>query len=342
MKIYDVIIVGAGPAGLRCAELLGPSGLEVLLIDKDQNPGDKVCAGGLTRKGMSILNLPDEVIEHKISRTALYSPRKKSSTNAPAPFLYTVDRQELAAWQMKKLEGTSVKVLTGSRVTSVEKDLLEVDGSEKYGYRYLVGADGYASMVRRFLGIPQERKLIGLQYQVPVEPVDPVLEIYLDSEYFGAWYAWSFPHRHTIAVGCACDPDLISPRLLKDKFHRWLERKGIDTTYARFESSPISYDYRGIRFGNVFLVGDAGGFASGLTGEGIYQSLVSGEASARMILDPAYDHPALHHVIRYNRAQEKIMRFLHFAGPFRGMIHGSVVGLMNNRSFKARINSSFS
>ncbi len=108
MKKYDVIIVGAGPAGLRCAEILSKSTLKVLLLEKDDVFGDKVCAGGLTRKSMEILNFPDSIIEHKITRTALFSRKRKSQTNAPEPFLFTVKRQELAAWQKGLLKDTNV------------------------------------------------------------------------------------------------------------------------------------------------------------------------------------------------------------------------------------------
>lgn len=48
METYDVIIIGAGPAGLKCAEILGNSKLKVLLIDKKKTIGPKICAGGLT------------------------------------------------------------------------------------------------------------------------------------------------------------------------------------------------------------------------------------------------------------------------------------------------------
>ena len=60
--VYDVIIVGAGPAGLRCAEILGQSKLSVLLLEKNAKMGQKVCAGGITRKDLAILDLQDEVI----------------------------------------------------------------------------------------------------------------------------------------------------------------------------------------------------------------------------------------------------------------------------------------
>ena len=97
---------------------------------------------------------------------------------------------------------------------------------------------------------------------------------------------------------------------------------------AVYKSAPISYDYRGFKFGNTFLVGEAGGFASGLTGEGIYQSLVSGEAAAQIIVDENHEPEELNAVIKYNSIQYKILRVFSNAGIFLGPIaarfHGNL------------------
>ena len=92
MKIYDIIIIGGGPAGLKCAETLGQTDKTVLLLEKKPIFGDKLCAGGLTKKDIEVLPLPDEVIEHKISRTALHSRRQSTGSNSQTPFLFTVNR----------------------------------------------------------------------------------------------------------------------------------------------------------------------------------------------------------------------------------------------------------
>jgi len=127
MKQFDVIIVGAGPAGLRCAEILGQSELKVLLLEKDETFGNKVCAGGITRKDLAILDLPDSLIEHKITHTAVHSRKRSNETIVPDPFVFTVNRNELGAWQREQLNTTSVEVLTKSKVTSIAKDHLTVN-----------------------------------------------------------------------------------------------------------------------------------------------------------------------------------------------------------------------
>ena len=73
MKKFDVIVVGAGPAGLICAKKLSKSDLKVLLLEKEDDFGDKVCAGGLTRKGLNLLDIPDDIIEQKVYKTAVYA-----------------------------------------------------------------------------------------------------------------------------------------------------------------------------------------------------------------------------------------------------------------------------
>ena len=65
MKYYDVIIAGAGPAGLSCAIHLIDSGLKVLVIDKNNKPGSKICAGGLRLSDISRLNIPAGMVAFK-------------------------------------------------------------------------------------------------------------------------------------------------------------------------------------------------------------------------------------------------------------------------------------
>ncbi len=129
---------------------------------------------------------------------------------------------------------------------------------------------------------------------------------------------------------------------LRENFHTWLSLQGIDTGDAVLESSPISYDYRGSRFGNIFLVGEAAGLGSGLSGEGINQALVSGQEVARMIMDPTYKPEALNSVIRFNAIQNKFMRVLYLAGIFRGLIIELILLLMNNKYIRTRVSNAFS
>jgi len=342
MKNYDVVIIGGGPAGLRCAELLGKSSLSVLLLEKENSFGDKVCAGGVTRKDISVMDIPDCIIEHKITKTAIFTPKRNSLTNGDEPFVFTLDRRALGQWQREQIDDKKVEIRTNAKVMEIQPKHVVVNDEEKVGYHYLIGADGYNSIVRKYLNIPQEKHLIGIQYAVPVQKVNPRLEIHLHSTYFKSWYGWIFPHKDHFVVGCACDPKLMPARVLKIHFHTWLKEQSISVENARYESAPISYDYRGLKFDNIYLVGEAGGFASGLTGEGIYQSLVSGEAAARMIMDEHDPSEDLESVITYNRIQYKIMKFLYRSGAFRGLIYELIVILMNNKRVKKKIHNSFS
>ncbi|MEN8224378.1 MAG: NAD(P)/FAD-dependent oxidoreductase [Bacteroidota bacterium] len=342
MEKFDVIIVGGGPAGLICAERLSKSQLSVLLLEKDDVFGDKVCAGGLTRKDLAILDIPDEIIGHKVHHTSLHSPARFNHTESPDPMVVTIDRKQLGAWQRSLLEGTSVTVMHNTRVAEVRKKSVMLDNGDEIGYSSLVGADGYASLVRRYLKLPQEKRIIGIQYMVPEKEQDTELKVFLDSRYFNAWYGWIFPHKDKISVGCGCDPRYYSGKRLKKNFHKWLDKMQIDISNATYESAPISYDYRGLRFDNIYLVGDAAGIASGLTGEGVYQSLVSGIEVAGYIMGQDEESDDLKAVLRYNRIQEKIMMFLIRIGPLRKIVFELIIMMMRNKRFKNRVNNGFS
>lgn len=337
-----MIIVGGGPAGLQCARELAHSQLSVLLLEKAAVFGDKLCAGGLTLKDMEVLPLPDEVIQQKIFRAAIHSRHRSADTITPVPYLFTVDRKELGAYQRRLLDETRVVVKTQSQVTEIENNKLTLKSGQEYGYRFLVGADGYASIVRRHLGLKVRKKLMGFQYSLPVSEEHPQLEMFLDARRFHLWYAWIFPHGNSIAVGCCCDPDRIDPQRVKRNFQLWLKERGIETAEAKLESYPIACDYQGYKFGDIYLVGEAAGLASGFTGEGIYQALLSGQEVARQILDPNHSAEPMKRLLKYNRTLDRMMAIFRWAGPLRAALQEFLLFLMTRNWIRDKVNAMFS
>ena len=337
-----MIIVGGGPAGLQCARELSRSSLRILLLEKREGFGDKLCGGGLTMKSMEVLPLPDHIIEQKILRTFIHSRRRDAGTVTSVPALFTVDRRVLGGYQRSLLDGTAVEVKPNSQVIEIGDNSVVLKDGTAYGFRYLVGADGYSSMVRRHLGLKVQKKLIGFQYTIPVQVEYPALEIFMDARRFSVWYAWIFPHGDRIAVGCCCDPRRVDSQKIKDGFHNWLKDRKLEPGDAPLESYPIAYDYRGVKFGNIFLVGEAAGLASGFTGEGIYQSLVSGQEVAKMIIDPMHKPIQLEQVLKYNRILERVMALFRCAGPLRGALQEYLLILMNNDWLRKKVNAQFS
>jgi geranylgeranyl reductase len=342
MEKFDVIIVGGGPAGLKCACELADSSLRVLLLEKQPGFGDKLCAGGLTLKDMKVLPLPDSVIEQKILHTSIHSRRRKAGTVTADPALFTVSRKVLGEYQRSLLEGTGVVVRNNSQVVEIRKGSVVLKKGTEIAFTFLVGADGFSSLVRRHLGLKFGKKLIGFQYTIPVKHEYEALEIFMNARRFSVWYAWIFPHKDSIAVGCCCDPQKIDPQKIKAGFHKWLREKNLDPGSARLESAPIGCDYRGVKFGNIFLTGEAAGMASALTGEGIYQSLVSGIEVARLIKDPEYETVQLDQVLKYNQAMERVMGAFRRSGPFLGALQELLLILMNTSWIRNKVRDQFS
>lgn len=342
MTKYDVIIVGAGPAGLKCAQMLSNSALDILVLEKDEVPGNKVCAGGITRPGISLLQLPDNVIEHKVVTVGFHSRHFHNLKNLSEPVMFTVNRKELGKWQLSLLKDTRVQFRNNARVTDIKNDSVIINKDEEIGFRYLVGADGVNSIVRRHLKLPIEKVLASVQYQIPVNNPESKIEMFLDAKYFHSWYAWVFPHRDTLAVGACADARYLTGKKLKDNFHRWLKKEGFDISNAKYESFPIGYDYRGYRFGNIFLAGEAAGLASGLTGEGIYQSVLSGQQIAMTILDKAGEKDYMQEATKYNHYQHKILNLSIRMGGLRSLLHDMIVLALKNKQLNRKITNNFS
>ena len=330
---YDVIIVGAGPGGLRCAEILGAAGKKVLLLEKKEEIGPKVCAGGLTRKSIKLLKIPQEMLSgssrYIIFRTKIFRTKLDFGEN----FIHSVSRKDLGQWQLQRLDQNYVDIQTGTEVQKIDGEKVVLRDGRKIEFSFLVGADGSNSLVRKYVGL--KTLLIGVAFQYWIPKKFDEFEIFFDSGLFGSWYSWIFPHNHITSIGYGCFPRLFSIKKARKNFMKWIADEKIDLSAAKFEAHPINCDYRGFQFKNIFLVGDAAGFTSGFTGEGIYQALVSGEETAKKILDPSYKCKKIKKIRREVWIHDIMLGFIMFFGPFRNIIFNIVV-LATRNKFCAR------
>ena len=314
---YDVIIVGAGPAGLSCAEVLAKGGKSVLVLEKNDEVGPKICAGGLPAKveknGYFSLDKASRIF---YSIKLHFAGTSKKFTDS-SPLVLTVDRGELGKMMLEKSLKSGAEVKTGIEIKEINSDSIII-GGQKIKYQYLVGADGSNSTVRKFLGVKTKKILATLQYIIPQE-----IQRFEEMEYFfdskiSNGYFWIFPHKNYTVVGADCNPRRARKNLfsLKNAFEKWLENNHIKTAGLKLESFPINFDYRGCQFGNKFLIGDAGGFASELTGEGIYFAMVSGKEIAKKIINPRYNCPKISKILKAKKGHEIIFKTMNYLNNF--------------------------
>lgn len=316
MESYDVVIVGAGPAGLNCAKALAKINKKILLLEKNKIIGPKICAGGLTGHDLEYLKLPNKLLDFKFKEATIHTPFDKDIIKLNKYFGYTIDRKNLGQWQLSKLKNTKVIVKTNSKVTKIERDYIIINNSKRIRFKYLIGADGSTSIVRQHLGLKSKDMGLAIQYIIPSRKYKK-LEIFLDSNLFGSWYAWVFPHKKYVSIGCGSNPKFLSSKRLQTNFNKWLKENKIDISKGKYQAFPINYDFRGYRFKNIFLIGDAAGLASGLTGEGIYQALISGEEIAKIIINKRYIPKKIKEIIKHKELHNRILHFLEKSGPLR-------------------------
>ncbi len=301
---YDVAIIGAGPAGLACAETLAGAGCSVLVIERQKVIGPKPCAGALSRLmpvdlvPPSALRFDEQIIEvkGKCHRLRLETPR------------FTVSRETLASFQLAKIaNGSNIEFLLGSRAILLDRYTVATDDGSRFSAGMVVGADGAFSSVRRFLGLPTERTLAVYR---EVRAVSGDYLLVLDAHRWGSGYLWSFPHRDLVNVGCYFDPAKRETRRMVALLVEEIGRRFPNAPAGPLRSGWIPVAYHGVEHGNLFLAGDAAGLAFRATGEGISAAVVSGREIARRILDPAYPMPELARIVAFKKKQEWLFSLL--------------------------------
>lgn len=305
---FDVIIVGAGPAGLKCAEQFKNSNLSVLLVEKNKIIGPKTCAGGLTPL-CSGFDLPESKMR-TFNRLVIYLLDKKHEIKLVRPFRI-IDRYDLGQYLLGKIKDCkNIRILKETTVIKIEEDRVITNKGDFY-YKYLLGADGSFSIVRKYLGL-EVKFTVGLCYKI--SKITNELAVYFYPKLLGGGYIWIFPHENYTHIGVFFNPRLLNTQKAKKVLNDFLEKHNFIYDKNKLEAAPINFFYQGFSFGNVFLAGDAAGLTSGTTGEGVSYALISGQEMGRKTLNPAYKITELQMVLRTKKRQEKIGRILNIFG----------------------------
>lgn len=323
MRGADVLVVGAGPAGLVAAETLVRGGARVTLVERHAFPGGKACGGGITSGAWAAAGLGGTGANSSVryfDTLEVHTPLGRAEVRRAAPFLATVDRRAWAAARIEVLRDLGVDVRLGVRLTGLADKGATTDAGAIAAGR-IVAADGSASRVRRLLDLPVGLVLRALQLRIGRE-LDVASKlgcknpaIWFSPRAFGSGYAWAFPSTQGLRLGCGVSSRSPAASRLKPAFLAWLDGLGWDPARGRLESGTIACGYAGHRFGRVSLAGDAAGLASPVTGEGIAAALASGAEVAREILEPGYSSTIIPRLAARHRRTHDALLFPALSTP---------------------------
>jgi menaquinone-9 beta-reductase len=312
-EIYDVIVVGAGPAGSTAAYYLGKNPrLKVLIVDRFEFPRYKSCAGGLllcedwpaefenfAAAGADINGFPCHDFNFYYDKIHWY--------HTPNTHLHDiVDRAEFDHTLLKealKLPNIRFKRYNVDKIHEVRNNegsfYCLASGTEELFAKNIIGADGFRGVVCRFLGNgPARTREYGrcLQYDLTCQHQNPAT-----TSVFLNWagqlgFSWIFPNQHgySLGIGFIGKTDKPLVKILDHFFEYAISCELIPAQYIKKRvSGALCPAFVVERFCNehVLLCGDSLGVVRQHTGEGIYYAMKTGKIAAECVLNKGASLP---------------------------------------------------
>jgi geranylgeranyl reductase family protein len=310
---YDVVVVGAGPAGCAAAYDLSAAGLSVLLVDQRDFPRVKACAGGITVKALRALRYSIAPVILEVCTTLVVGRSYESSRSLEGsdPICAMTIRSELDMYCLQQTIARGAHFRVAKKIGLVAEDELGVTitlDDEVQRAKFMIGADGVNSRVRHLLGGEAPVRGFALEACAARDPGTlPPMEFQFGVVDFG--YGWLFPKGDHVNVGLYTnDPKVRISRAAVTEFAR---RKLGTEKLEGFVGHHLGLEGWRTRqpWNRIFLVGDAAGLVDPLMGEGIFNAIVSGQAAARAVVDSKAAVPAARRLFQSYMAP--VLRDLH-------------------------------
>lgn len=312
--LWQVIVIGAGPAGSTLAYELAKRSIEVAVLEKQTFPRYKCCAGGVSVGAGRLLGVDVQgLAEDTITEAGIsFGGSKPFRGRCHQPIMHTVMREKFDHALAMQAKEAGVVVLEGYEVTGIAPCAGWVEVSTSGGdfrAQYVVGADGARSRVARQLSLPTNREwLIAVQSEVQAKEDDMASlrsQVVLDLGWGKGGYAWVFPKLDHLSVGMACFNSMAKD--LKQRHRDFMASLNLRGEVRRRDAAllPVLSGDPTVYRGRVVLVGDAAGLVDPLTGEGIYNAAWSAQLAADAIAEAVAE--GSHDLGIYQRAVDKHM-----------------------------------
>lgn len=304
---YDVVVVGAGPAGSTAALYAAKNGASVLLLDKKREIGSPIqCAGflpdasevqALLREAKlpdTLKNYPDSCVLQRIDTQRIVTPNCNIKEFAVRGAV--LDRRRYDQFLAEQAARAGAELMIKTRVTKIDETTVEISGVfGKYTIKAkaIIGADGPNSLVAKSKGfaLPGSRETsVALEYQIRNVDIDPSsLEMYFGKDFVPGGYAWIFPEGQDRAnVGIGIRSGMAEKGTsAKEYLHRFMREHPL--AGPKLKNCIIMNVIAGIipvngapertATENTLIVGDAAGHIFATNGGGIPPAMIAGKVA---------------------------------------------------------------
>jgi flavin-dependent dehydrogenase len=346
----DVLVVGAGLAGLNTARLLARRDLNVLVVDRRRSLSAGIRTTGIfVRRTLDDFDLPDHLLGPGVRDVLLYPPSRR------APIRLTSDRDEYRVADMaavyehayRAAESAGARILLGVRYVSSSTGFVTFVGTEPVKARFIVGADGARSRVARDLGLDLNRRfLVGAEIIHPIASgtTTPAFHCVLDPRVAPGYLGWVIDDGRHAHVGVAGYPDA-----MRTGIRHLLDTFAADAPGRAAPAGPVERRGGPIPVGGVLrrlacpaglLVGDAAGAVSPLTAGGLDPCLRMSELAAAVAA--GYLRTGDQHILRRydgdalrTRFRGRLLLRRMFAGIRSPAVAEAAVAVLRGRSGRA-------
>jgi geranylgeranyl reductase family protein len=279
---WDVLVVGAGPAGSAAGIAAASEGARVLVVDRRETIGSPVqCAEFLPRQVVLDLKLPSEAIAQDVERTRTFLMGEEASVRRNPGCILNRDVADTIL--ARRAVDAGAELWKYTRVIDIELrsegrhavSVYRPDGPSVLHASVVIGADGPRSTVGESLGVVNDTMVVAHQVTAPLsEPLDDT-EVYLDPTFPGG-YAWLFPKGDRANVGVGVDASMgASPKAAMSTFMNALGDRIGEPMRSTGGLIPVGGVLPMMK-DRVLLAGDAAGHTHPITGGGIHQATVAG------------------------------------------------------------------
>lgn len=294
---FDAVIIGSGPSGAIAAYQLANAGWKVALIEKEKLPRYKTCGGGLVYR--SRRRLPFEVAE--VVEKEFYSVeinfgnfKKPFVTHRNQPVVSMVMRDDFDNFLIQRALEKGLHLYQEEKLIGLETgDIAVLKTSKRILHaRFVIAADGALSPTAKLAGWQETRLMcpaLECEIQVPeadFERLSHSVRFDIDVVPFG--YGWCFPKTNHLSVGVGNFMKKKESLNLKSYYQAYLKTLKIDKIMEEQAHGfiiPVRHRTDGFVKQNVFLTGDAAGFADPVTAEGISNAIWSGQLVAKALVN---------------------------------------------------------